>query len=83
MSDWDHERVLREPHAAAGRIEDLERDANALVSDVEAMQSVKEGWYGGFDQWCLWEDGELDNALVEWPNLTITASDMKKTLAGE
>jgi hypothetical protein len=52
----------------------------ALISDIEAMQSPADGWYGPFSEHTA--EWELQSGVaVEWPNLSISLAEAKQALA--
>jgi hypothetical protein len=69
---------------AHDRISQLEKGIKSVVSDVESMRVIPDDshedsghWFGSFS------DNESDDqghASVEWPNLSISVTEMKVTL---
>jgi hypothetical protein len=53
--------------------------ARQLLSDVREMQEVQENgdvWFGGFSYWTMTDD----LALIDWPNLKISADKLENLL---
>ena len=62
-------------------MEDLIKAVKSLLSDIEAMQDRgrrSDEWFGRFSEFNV---TEMDGALVEWPNLAISADAVKVELA--
>jgi hypothetical protein len=53
--------------------------AEALLSDIESMRQ-RNHWFGGFEWYTIEYTIDGDVAMVEWPNLSISAANLRAAL---
>lgn len=62
-------------------MEALIKAVKSLLSDIEAME-YRPDWYGTFSEFQEEDDASFITSMtVEWPNLAISAAEVKKILA--
>lgn len=59
-------------------MDEIIKAASSLLADIEAMETERRDWYGGFSGYRV--DHEDEVAYVEWPNLGICAESLRRLI---
>lgn len=59
-------------------MDELIKKVESLLSDIDSMRASEEGWFGTFSEFEA--DDYAGGANIEWPNLAISADDVRAEL---